>query len=72
MERNLMRRIETCFPILDPDLAARVFEEELANYLRDNQQAWRLHADGHYTRIPPQEGEPPYSAQAELLEKLAR
>lgn len=72
MERNLMRRIETCFPILDPDLAARVFEEELANYLRDNQQAWRLHADGHYTRIPPEEGEAPYSAQAELLEKLAR
>jgi polyphosphate kinase len=72
MERNLMRRIETCFPILDRELAARVFEEELANYLRDNQQAWRLHADGHYTRIPPEEGEPPYSAQAELLEKLAR
>jgi polyphosphate kinase len=72
MERNLMRRVETCFPILDPALAARVFEEELANYLRDNQQAWRLHADGHYTRIVPGEGEAPYSAQAELLEKLAR
>jgi polyphosphate kinase len=72
MERNLLRRIETCFPILDPLLAQRVFEEELANYLRDNQQAWRLHADGHYTRIPPEEGEAPYSAQAELLEKLAR
>ncbi len=44
MERNLLRRIETCFPILDPELAQRVFDEELANYLRDNQQAWRLHA----------------------------
>ncbi|MEO9079572.1 MAG: polyphosphate kinase 1, partial [Rhodanobacter sp.] len=31
MERNLMRRIEVAFPILDPELAARVFEETLAN-----------------------------------------
>ena len=72
MERNLMRRVETCFPILDPELAQRVYDEELANYLRDNQQAWRLHADGHYTRIVPEEGEEPYSAQGALLEKLAR
>ena len=31
MERNLLRRIETCFPILDPALAERVYAEELAN-----------------------------------------
>jgi polyphosphate kinase len=72
MERNLMRRIETCFPILDPVLAQRVFDEELANYLRDNQQAWRLHPDGRYSRILPAGGEAPYSAQGELLETLAR
>jgi len=72
MERNLLRRVESCFPILDPELAQRVFDEELANYLRDNQQAWRLHADGRYSRILPAEGEAPYSAQGELLEKLSR
>jgi polyphosphate kinase len=72
MERNLMRRIETCFPILDPELAQRVYDEELDNYLRDNQQAWRLHADGRYSRILPEEGEQPYSAQGALLEKLAK
>jgi polyphosphate kinase len=72
MERNLLRRVETCFPILEPALADRVFEETLHNYLRDNQQAWRLHPDGHYSRVEPAEGEPPYSAQAALLAKLTR
>jgi len=70
MERNLLRRVETCFPILDPQLAERVFREELANYLDDNQQAWRLYADGRYERIVPADGEMPYSAQGALLTKL--
>ena len=30
MERNLLRRIEVCFPILDHDLAKRVYDEALA------------------------------------------
>ena len=33
MERNLMRRIEVAFPILDAELASRVFDEALANCL---------------------------------------
>lgn len=70
MERNLLRRIETCFPILDPRLAARVFDEELANYLADNLQAWRLMPDGGYVRISPADGEMPYSAQGALLARL--
>jgi polyphosphate kinase len=70
MERNLLRRVETCFPILDPLLAERVYKEELANYLADNQQAWRLHADGRYERIAAADGEMPYSAQGALLTKL--
>ena len=70
MERNLLRRVETCFPILDPELAARVFDEELANYLQDNQQAWQLHADGSYSRILPADDALPYSAQGALLAKL--
>ena len=71
MERNLLRRVETCFPILDPELATRVFDEELANYLRDNQQAWELHADGSYTRVEPGD-EPPFSAQGALMARYAR
>jgi polyphosphate kinase len=70
MERNLLRRVETCFPILDPRLAERVYDEELANYLTDNQQAWELSEDGRYARAAPAEGEMPYSAQGALLAKL--
>jgi polyphosphate kinase len=70
MERNLMRRIEVAFPILDPELAARVFEETLANGLADNTQAWLLDSDGRYTRAEPGDN-PPYSAQQGLLERFA-
>jgi polyphosphate kinase len=72
MERNLLRRVETCFPILDPELAQRVFDESLANYLQDNQQAWRLHADGRYSRVLPDDDAPPYSAQAALLARYCQ
>ncbi len=72
LERNLLRRVETCFPILQAPLAARVFEEELAFYLRDNSQSWQLEADGQYTKISPSDTEPLFSAQASLLSSLCR
>lgn len=71
MERNLVRRIEVAFPILDPELATRVFEETLANGLADNTGAWLLGVDGRYTRAVPAE-QPPYSAQADLLERYSQ
>jgi len=70
MERNLLRRIETGFPILDTDLAKRVYDEALANYLADNTQAWVLKADGHYERLAPAAGEKPHSAQQTLLARI--
>ena len=70
LERNLLRRVETCFPILDPQLAARVKSEALDNYLADNQNAWSLAADGSYAKVEPAPGEPPHSAQAALLAKI--
>jgi polyphosphate kinase len=70
MERNLLRRIEACFPILDPALAARVVAECLDNYLADNTHAWLLDGnDGRYARILPGEAMP-HSAQHHLLAKL--
>jgi polyphosphate kinase len=71
MERNLLRRIETCFPIRDPELAQRVFDEALANYLADNTQAWHLEPDGSYTRLTPGDA-PPHSAQQALLVQLTQ
>ena len=50
MSRNLYRRVETCFPILDPALKKRVFEEDLAVYLEEDVAAWDLQPDGRYTR----------------------
>jgi polyphosphate kinase len=69
MERNLMRRIEIGFPILEPELAARVYNETLANYLEDNTQAWLLGSDGRYERA--QSGDAtPHNAQQTLLDKI--
>ncbi len=69
LDRNLLRRVETCFPILDKRLAKRVFKESLENYLADNTQAWLLEPDGSYARV--QAGDdPPHSAQLTLLAKL--
>src|SRR5690606_22313775 len=72
LERNLLRRVETCFPLLDPEVAARVKEEGLDNYLADNLNAWELQADGRYRRREPADGEPPRSAQPALLAKICR
>ena len=71
LERNLLHRVETCFPIIDPALAERVKTETLDNYLADNTDAWVLHADGSYHRLAPGPGEAPHSAQAALLAKLS-
>ena len=42
MGRNLFRRIEVAFPVLDPVLKARVIKEGLEPYLADNHDAWEL------------------------------
>jgi polyphosphate kinase len=70
LERNLLRRVETCFPVLDPALAERVQREALQNYLADNTNAWELGADGRYRQCTPADGEAPYSAQLALLDAL--
>lgn len=71
MGRNLHSRVETCFPIDDPDLAKRVKKEALDIYLQDNMRSWVLQNDGHYKlSIPPSEEEK-FSAQAYLLNALA-
>ena len=70
LERNLLRRVETCFPILDTDLSKRIYREVLQNYLDDNLNAWELQADGRYSKCVPGPDQPPHSAQQALLEGL--
>lgn len=69
MDRNLFRRIEVCFPILDKRLKKRVMLEGLKPYLKDNKEAWEMDADGHYRRRRRRAN--PYSAQGTLLSTLA-
>ncbi|NOZ54023.1 MAG: polyphosphate kinase 1 [Gammaproteobacteria bacterium] len=70
MSRNLMQRVETCFPLQSVALRDRVIKD-INYYLKDNKQAWQLHNDGTYRRITA-DGEELFSAQAMLLEKLAQ
>ena len=70
LERNLLRRVETAFPILEPHCVQRVHREGLLNYLDDNQNAWQLDADGRYRKCAPADGEAPFAAQLSLLEDL--
>jgi len=69
MARNLFGRVETCFPVDDPELRARVIDEGLSVHLRDDTQAWLLASDGTYRRAPRGDGEP-FSSQADLLARL--
>ena len=69
MPRNFDQRVETCFPVLDPKIAARVRSEGLDPYLKDNCQAWELQPDGTYSPRRADDGR--VSAQDCLLEKLA-
>ena len=71
MERNFIRRIEVCLPILDPRLKKRVVEEGLRIYLDDSTQAWDMDADGHYRLRGAGKGQPARRAQTELLAELA-
>jgi len=71
MGRNLFRRIEVAFPVLDPALKARVIKEGLEPYLADNQNAWVLAADGGYHRVAVKGRARPFSAQQQLLDRMA-
>ena len=66
MDRNFFRRIELCFPVLDPALKRRVIREGLQSYLDDNCQAWVMNPDGGCERLKPRRGRR-RSAQEELL-----
>ena len=68
MDRNLFNRVEVCFPIEDPALKKRIYQQGLVNYLKDNIRAWLLQGDGTWTRVKPKEGEAIYNAQQNLLE----
>ena len=66
MPRNLDRRVEIAFPVLDPHLQAQV-REILEIQLADTVKARRILPDGSSVRIRP-EGEPALRSQQRLYE----
>ena len=71
MSRNLFRRIEVAFPVLDRKLKRRVIKEGLSPYLKDNTQAWDMTMTGAYVLRNPRRAKP-YTAQLALLADLAK
>jgi polyphosphate kinase len=73
MGRNLFRRIEVAWPVLDKKLRQRVLDEGLRPYIDDTADAWTLQGDGEYR--PPQvrgrRDAAGFSAQRALLIELA-
>jgi polyphosphate kinase len=70
MSRNLFRRIEVAFPVLDKVLKRRVLAEGLNPYLKDNTNAWELEPDGHYQRRRARGKQASFSAQQHLMDTL--
>jgi polyphosphate kinase len=69
MERNLFRRVEVAFPVLNAKLRHRI-RDDLERYLKDTSNAWLLDSDGQYRRADALDA-PPLDSQAQLLEGYA-
>jgi polyphosphate kinase len=69
MNRNMFRRVETCYPFDHKKIRDRVLEDMNA-YLKDNTQAWVLQSDGSYIKMNPASDEEPFSVQGELLKMV--
>jgi len=68
MGRNLFRRVEVGWPVLEERLKRRVIAEGLQAYLDDTADAWTLDAEGTYH--PPRPRALGFSAQRSLLAAL--
>lgn len=71
MKRNLLRRVEACFPIQSKQLRQQIIYD-LNLYLADDVQAWQLSPDGRYHRIAHDDDTKAVCAQTTLLEDMAK
>ena len=66
MPRNLYRRVETVFPVVQPGMVEHV-DEILDWFWKDNVKAQVMQPDGSYALRTLAPGEAPFDAQAEFL-----
>ncbi len=71
LPRNLERRVELLFPVLDESIRRRVFGI-LESYFLDTVQSYRLSSSGKWQRIHPPKGSEAFQAQAALYERVKR
>jgi polyphosphate kinase len=72
MPRNLDRRVEAVAPVLDPALKRRL-DSVLHASLQDDVLAWRLRADGTWTKVPTRKGRSAHVRLQQLaLERTGR
>ena len=69
MGRNLDKRIEVLTPLLNAELRHKVYRDVLEMQMNDNMQAWRLCADGQYSKVPTTE--PHIDTQGDMLRLFA-
>ena len=51
MTRNMLKRVEIAWPVLDPAMQQRIMDECFTPYLKDNVDAWALMDDGNYQLV---------------------
>lgn len=72
MNRNLFRRVEVAFPVLDKRLKKQVITQGLNPYLKDNSNAWELDSDGSYHKCKPRKSQSAFCAQLYLAQTLGQ
>ncbi len=65
MNRNMVRRVEICWPVTNPALRQRLIDECLLAYLHDGLDAWDMQSDGSYLPVAKAAGG--HSAQYALM-----